>query len=305
MASLIYAPKLDRLLCASALRLNFAPYDKFLEWGYADNSIRFYFSDNRKVTRNFNPNYGHLTDNRKPAGLFENLHIGQISCATFADSKTLITGGEDCVVSVYNLQTAPGKPIELIPRTSLFGHKTPVTTMAVSKAFSTLLTVSSDGQALLWDLNQLSFIRKLSLVRAAECARINDVTGEILIGSGPNILLYTLNGGLVLDTKVCLEPDDYVHSCAFYEGSGNEWLENHVIFTGHKKGRVNIWRTSVKSGKWTLELLRRLDHIDYKSDTGDNTEAGMSCITPMPTCLYTGDDNGRVVSPPVWLCRRF
>lgn len=49
VSSLIYAPKLDRLLCASALRLNFAPYDKYLEWGYADNSIRFFFSDNRKV----------------------------------------------------------------------------------------------------------------------------------------------------------------------------------------------------------------------------------------------------------------
>lgn len=49
VSSLIYAPKLDRLLCASAFRLNFAPYDKFLEWGYADNSIRFFFSDNRKV----------------------------------------------------------------------------------------------------------------------------------------------------------------------------------------------------------------------------------------------------------------
>lgn len=50
VASLVYAQKLDRLLCATPFRLNFPPYDKFLEWGYADNSIRFYFSDNRKVS---------------------------------------------------------------------------------------------------------------------------------------------------------------------------------------------------------------------------------------------------------------
>ena len=50
VASLIYSPKLDRLLCASPFRLNLPPsYDKFLEWGYADNSVRFFFSDNRKV----------------------------------------------------------------------------------------------------------------------------------------------------------------------------------------------------------------------------------------------------------------
>ncbi|CZR33024.1 putative beige protein homolog [Fusarium proliferatum ET1] len=277
VASLIHASKLDRLLCASPFRLNFPPYDKFLEWGFADNSIRFFFSDNRK-----------------PAGLFENLHIGQISCACFADSKTLITAGEDCVVSVYALQTLPGKPVELLPRSSLFGHKSPVTTIAVSKAFSTLLTASADGQAFLWDLNRLSFIRKLPLVRPVECARINDISGEILLCSGPNVILYTLNGTLLLEQNVCFEQDDYIHSCAFYEGAGNEWLDNYLIFTGHKRGRVNVWRRSIVGSRWTLELLRKLDHVDYKNDKGGNTEAGITCISPMPTCVYTGDDDGRV-----------
>ncbi|KAH7126363.1 hypothetical protein B0J13DRAFT_454708 [Dactylonectria estremocensis] len=296
VSTLIYAPKLDRLLCASAFRLNLPSYDKFLEWGYADNSIRFFISDNRKVKRHYIPNYGRLANSRKPAGLFENLHIGQISCACFADSKTLITAGEDCVVSVYAVQSPSGKPVELLPRSSLFGHKTPVTTIAVSKAFSTFLTVSSDGQAFLWDLNRLSFIRKLPLVRPVECARINDISGEIMLCSGPNVLLYTLNGTLLLDQNLCFEQDDYIHSCAFYEGAGNEWLESYLIFTGHKRGRVNVWRRSITGGRWTLELLRKLDHVDYKSDKGANTEAGMTCITPMPTCVYTGDDDGRVVS---------
>ncbi|KAF5572287.1 Beige like 1 [Fusarium pseudoanthophilum] len=294
VASLIHASKLDRLLCASPFRLNFPPYDKFLEWGYADNSIRFFFSDNRKVMQNLVPRSGHVANSTKPAGLFENLHIGQISCACFADSKTLITAGEDCVVSVYALQTLPGKPVELLPRSSLFGHKSPVTTIAVSKAFSTLLTVSADGQAFLWDLNRLSFIRKLPLVRPVECARINDISGEILLCSGPNVILYTLNGTLLLEQNVCFEQDDYIHSCAFYEGAGNEWLDNYLIFTGHKRGRVNVWRRSIVGSRWTLELLRKLDHVDYKNDKGANTEAGITCISPMPTCVYTGDDDGRV-----------
>ena len=296
VTSLIYAQKLDRLLCTSPFRLNFPPYDKFLEWGYGDNSIRFFFSDNRKVTRHYTPDYGRLTDNRKPAGLFENLHIGQLSCACFADSKTLITAGEDCVVSAYTIMTTPGKPVELVPKSSLFGHKTPVTTMAVSKALSTFVTISADGQTFLWDLNQLSFIRKLPLVRQVECAKINDVSGEIMLCSGPNVIMYTLNGALMLDQNVCQERDDYVHSCAFYEGAGNEWLETFLVFTGHSKGRVNIWRRNIKAGKWTLEFMRRLDHVDYKSENGENTEAGITCITPMPSCLYTGDEDGRVVS---------
>ncbi|KAG6320460.1 hypothetical protein E4U22_003270 [Claviceps purpurea] len=279
VASLVYNSKTERLLCASPFRLNFAPYDKFLEWGYADSSIRFFFSDNRK-----------------PAGLFENLHIGQISCACFADSKTLITAGEDCVVSVYTVQTSVGKQVELQPRSSVFGHKTLVTAIAVSKSFSTFVTASADGQAFLWDLNQLAFIRKLPLVRHVECAAINNVSGEVLLCSGPNVLLYSLNGALILDQNVCAEQEDYVQSCAFYEGANSEWLENCLIFTGHSKGRVNIWRKCVSAGKWKLELLRRLDHVDFKSDNNRNTDAGITCITPMPTCVYTGDEDGRVVS---------
>lgn len=199
-------------------------------------------------------------------------------------------------MSVYSVVTTPGKPVELVPKSSLFGHKTPVTAIAVSKPFSTFVTASSDGQTFLWDLNQLSFIRKLPLVRPVECAQINDISGEIMLCSGRNVLLYTLNGTLILDQTVCADQEDYVHSCAFYEGASNEWLENYLIFTGHRKGVVNVWRKSVVAGKWTLELLRRLDHVDSRSDKGENTVAGITCISLMPTCVYTGDDEGRVVS---------
>ncbi|KAI1346680.1 beige/BEACH domain-containing protein [Xylaria sp. FL0043] len=278
VACLVYAPKLDRLLCSSPFRLNLPPlYDKYLEWGYADNSVRFFSSENRKS-----------------AGVSENLHIGQISCIVVADSKTLITAGEDCVVSVFTIHSQPAKPVELVHRSSLFGHKTPVTTIAVSKAFSTVVTISGDGHAFLWDLNRLEFIRKLPSNRVVECASINDVSGEIMLCSGPNVTLYTLNGELLVDQNVCMEHDDYVHSCAFYEGSGNEWLESFLIFTGHRRGRVNIWKRSIKNGKWILELVRRLDHIDPRSESGANTEAPITCITPMPQLVYTGDDDGRV-----------
>ncbi|KAI0172638.1 beach-domain-containing protein [Hypoxylon sp. FL1284] len=278
VASLIYSPKLDRLLCSSPFRLNLPPsFDKYVEWGFADNSVRFFH-----------------TENRKSAGVSENLHIGQISCIVIADSKTLITAGEDCVVSVFTIQTTSGKPVELMHRSSLFGHKTPVTTIAVSKAFSTLVTVSGDGHAFLWDMNRLEFVRKLPSTRAVECACINDVSGEIMLCSGPNVAMYTINGDLILDQNVCSEHDDYVYSCAFYEGSGNEWLESYLVFTGHRRGRVNIWRRVVQKDKWTLELVRRLDHVDTRTEAGTNTEAAITCITPMPQLVYTGDDDGRV-----------
>lgn len=42
--------KQDRLLCAAPFRLNIPPtYDKYLEWGFLDGSVRFYSSDSKKV----------------------------------------------------------------------------------------------------------------------------------------------------------------------------------------------------------------------------------------------------------------
>jgi hypothetical protein len=282
VASLIYSSKLDRLLCATAFRLNLPPnYDKYLEWGFADKSIRFYFNDSKKL-----------------AGLFENLHQGQISCALFASSQTLITAGEDCILSAHTIVTSPAKQVELQPRTSLFGHKTPVTTLAVSKSFSTLLSASSDGTVILWDLNRLEFVRKLTHGRPIECARINDVSGDIMLCRGQKVALYTLNGELLIDQNVCTDHDDWISSCAFYEGTGNEWLESSLVFTGQRRGVVNVWKKVVGKGdgKWKLELVKRLDHVDSKREERGNVEAAITCVTPMPQAVYTGDEDGRVVS---------
>jgi hypothetical protein len=314
VASLIYSPKLDRLLCATAFRLNLPPhYDKYLEWGFADNSIRFFFNENKK-----------------PAGLFENLHQGQISCALFASSQLLITAGEDCVISAHAVITSPSKPVELQPRSSLFGHRTPVTVLAVSKSFSTLLSASSDGTVLLWDLNRLEFVRKLSHNRGTiECAKINDVTGDIMLCRGQKVTLYTLNGEFLLEHSVAdpLDHEDYIASCAWYEGTGNEWLENSLCFTGQRGGVVNIWRKTVLRGKWALELVKRCEHVERRGrgESGDGVTAvgslsvpgsirkggrrsrsrsemrggsegaAITCITPMAQCVYTGDEDGRVV----------
>ncbi|KAH6705170.1 hypothetical protein BKA61DRAFT_144345 [Leptodontidium sp. MPI-SDFR-AT-0119] len=309
VANLMYSAKLDRLLCATAFRLNLAPhYDKFLEWGFADNSIRFQFNDS----------------SRKSAGLFENLHVGQISACIFASSQLLITAGEDCVISAHTVITSPSKPVDLTPRSSLFGHKTPVNVLAVSKSFSTLLSASYDGTVMLWDLNRLEFVRKLSNNSSrgpVECARINDVTGDIMLCRGQKVTLYTLNGDLLLEQNVCEAHDDYIASCAWYEGTGNEWVENSLCFTGQRGGIVNVWRKGIsRAGKWRLELVKRLEHSDKRGARGEtavgslsvpgggkgsarsrsrssvsgNSDVAITCVKPMAQCVYTGDEEGRV-----------
>ena len=284
VTSLIYASKLDRLLFCPAFKLVLPPhYDKQVEWGFADRSIRFFF-----------------TDSKKPAGLFENLHQGQISTALFASSTLLITAGEDCVISAHAISTAPSKSVDLNTRNSLFGHNTPVTTLAVSKSFSTLLSASSDGCVILWDLNRLEFVRKLTSGRPVECAAINDISGTVMLCRGQSVSLFTLNAEKILEQNVCVNTDidDWILSCAFYEGVGNEWLENELVFTGHRKGVMCIWKKVVgkQSGKWELEMWKRLDHMDRGVGGERNVDAGISVVRPMAKCVYTGDEDGRVVS---------
>ncbi|PWY96407.1 beige/beach domain protein [Aspergillus sclerotioniger CBS 115572] len=275
--------KHDRLLCAAALRLNIPPsYDKYMEWGFFDGSVRFYSADSRKVL----------------LGHFEHLHIGQLSCAIFADSRTLITAGTDCTVAIWTF-TSSVKSVDLQPAGSLFGHRSPVTMLAVSRSFSTLLSASTDGQIMLWDLNRQCFVRELPNNGPVDCARINDVTGEIMICRRDRVSLYTLNGSLLLEQVLCDSVEDSIMTCVFYEGVNNEWQERELLFTGHRRGVVNIWSKIIHQGRFELELIRQLHHVDSLRDNGANISAGISCILAQPHVVYTGDEGGRVYE---WSC---
>ncbi|EOD50389.1 hypothetical protein GTA08_BOTSDO12235 [Neofusicoccum parvum] len=286
VSSLTYHPKQERILCSAAFRINIPPsYDRYMEWGFTDGSVRFY-----------------ATDSKKLIGLWEHLHQGQISCATFVDGKTLITAGTDCTVAVWNV-IAHSKTVDLVPKVCFFGHRHPVSVLATSRAFSTFLSADSSGQVFLWDLNRSEFVRRIGKADApVSCARINNLNGHIMLCTGSRLMLYTLNGRLLLDQDVCdtIDPDDVVYSCAFYEGVGNEWLEKELILTGHRRGVVNVWHKTLEpgTGEWILELLKRLNHVDPSREDGGNYPGSISCILPMAQTVYTGDDDGKVVSSP-------
>ncbi|KAK4989327.1 Beige protein-like 1 [Elasticomyces elasticus] len=285
VATLLYSPVQERLLCSSPTKLMMPPAcDRYVQWGFADNSLRFFSSDSKKLL-----------------GLFEHHHIGAINTALFIDSKTLATASVDCTVAIWTVHST-SKTVELQPRTCLFGHRTSVTVLTASKAFSTLLSASDDGQVILWDLNRLNCVRVLVQKggKAVLCARINSVTGHVLVCRGQTVSLYTLNGHLLLEQRVCEAEDDSVISCAFYEGVANEWLERELIFTGHKWGVVNIWSlVTLEDGAWHLQLIKRLNHGDSLRDDNVKSVAAITCILPMAQAVYTGDEDGKICE---WNC---
>jgi hypothetical protein len=66
------------------------------------------------------------------------------------------------------------------------------------------------------------------------------VTGEIAVCRGNRLSLYTLNGALLLEQTVCDSTDDKTLAFVFYEGVGDEWQERDLLFTGHRRGVVNV-----------------------------------------------------------------
>ena len=50
ISKILYSYKNDRLICAGPLRLNIPPnYDKHMEWGFVDGSVRFYVTETKRV----------------------------------------------------------------------------------------------------------------------------------------------------------------------------------------------------------------------------------------------------------------
>lgn len=66
------------------------------------------------------------------------------------------------------------------------------------------------------------------------------MTGDIAVCRGNCISLYTLNGALLLRQGIYESADDNILSCVFYEGVSDEWLERELLFTGHRRGVVNV-----------------------------------------------------------------
>ncbi|EPS37931.1 hypothetical protein H072_8465 [Dactylellina haptotyla CBS 200.50] len=271
----------SKVVPSSEFRIYIGPaFDKYLEWGYCDGGVRFFDAENRKMI-----------------ALFEHLHQDQIASVLVVDESVFVTGGCDCTVAIWKMENM--KTFDIHPTACLQGHAAAITHLAVSRSFNLLVTGDSDGVIFVWDLSRRTYIRKLPAHPGVQCITLNDVTGDILISGVSEMTLYTLNGELVLHKNIAeVAPDQVIMSTAFYEGVSNEWLERELIFTGHRRGIVNIWSKQIVNGKFDLTLVKSLQHIN-PYQTQATVSAAITAILPMPRSVFTGDEWGRVYQ---WDC---
>lgn len=207
----------------------------------------------------------------------ENIDCGDILCAACPNDKTFITAGTSTVrwidqfesmscfcwqhyifcfqvVKVWKLNlrkdanARSGRGI-LELRKSLFGHTEAVTCLAVSSAYNIIVSGSRDRTCIMWDLNELCFVRQLRGHAAPVAAiHINELTGDMATCSGTYLHMWTVNGEEIANINTATGPHQQILCVTMSQTK--EWDVNNVILTGNSDGVVRMW---------SLEFIEMLD----------------------------------------------
>jgi WD40 repeat protein len=199
--------------------------NSYFAWGFPDFSGRILALDTDKVL-----------------AIREGMHEGPINCVAITeDGKILITGGCDTVVAVHKIQDGKVRRINFVY--NLCNHLAPVVSVAVSRAFSIVVSASEDQECFLWDLNRLKFIRQLThkapkTESSLHTVVINEANGDIVGCSSFWLHLWSVNGNLLLSKRMSSLVSDSVTAFAFTKVPG--WTDKYVLLTGHRDGVIKV-----------------------------------------------------------------
>ncbi|KAK4047592.1 beige protein-like 1 [Microbotryomycetes sp. JL221] len=296
-----------------------------VSWFSMDQTVRIHPRSLSNSSTSISPsstlNTSFVTSTMTTTSLFENMHAGHVSCAVFADSKTFVTGSTDTTVCLWRCYWKSGSSSSSSSSSSttavfqqiesLRGHEKRVICVAASRAFSIVVSGSSDQTAIVWDLNRRKFVHHLTGHEASvHLVAICDTTGDIATCSGAVIRLWTVNGDL-LTMQSTSNFNDPITSVAFSKSETNP-----IIATGHRDGQIKLWRrdpvtigSGLSGSKWQLTLLHTLYHRDRVTSSSTNTSRQhhgstslneITALTFTNRTLYSGDSQGRCYlwSPP-------
>lgn len=190
------------------------------------------------------------------------------SCAAFADSECLVTGGEDSTVRIWrlshrNLEQARDREKDVGGALRLLfimrGHTERVSCVTASRSWSIAVSGSNDGTLSVWDLNRGTYVRSMaygaghsggkegvrlvciqeSTVRSCSPRRrvIDLSQGYIASCSSERLALHTINGRAIavmdLTRATSFGIGDDISSLAFHE---REWSKLGVLAAGGSGG---------------------------------------------------------------------
>jgi hypothetical protein len=197
-------------------------YQRYIAWGFTDESVKIGFTDYEK---------SYVT--------FENVQDGSaIFCCASPDSRAIVTAGTSATVNVWELSKVKNRRLQL--RARLYGHTDTVTCVAVSNAYRMLVTGSRDHTCIVWDVNKWQFVRQLAgHAGAVSCVCINELTGDVASASGTFLYLWSINGELLASVNTITASRNHIVLCVCMS-QVNEWDANNVILTGGTDGIVRV-----------------------------------------------------------------
>ncbi|XP_061914503.1 lysosomal-trafficking regulator isoform X1 [Entelurus aequoreus] len=249
-------------------------WSAILSWGYADNILRL-----------------KSKQSEPPINFVQCSPLHQVtSCAWVPDGCQLFTGSKCGVITAYSnrFTSTTLTEMEVEAQVHLYGHTGKVTSLFVCKPYSILISVSTDGTCILWDLNRLCYVQSLTGHKSPVTAvSASETTGDIAtvcdsVGGGSDLRLWTVNGDLIGHVH-CRE---IICSVAF--SNQPEGVSVNVIAGGLENGVVRLWST------WDLKPVRE---ITFPKSCKPIISLTYSCDGHH---LYTANSEGTVMA---W-CRR-
>ncbi|KAI6038492.1 hypothetical protein EDC04DRAFT_2868311 [Pisolithus marmoratus] len=236
------------------------------------------------------------------------------TCATFADPDTLVTGSSDSIVRIWHVsygQSSVGSPfkhnvkhrkrgVPVLSLTHLLrGHSGSVSCIQASRTWSVAVSGSSDGSAVLWDLNRGSYVRSIwhaegnisSQDASVNFVAINESTGYIATCSTCFLWLHTIAARPIakLDLLLC-DPTSLVSSIAFHE---REYSQLGILAVGDVRGSVTLYTWNADGtpegtkAQWEFVKVRRLlPNVDQS--------AVVTALQFSGEALWVGDASGNV-----------
>ncbi|XP_073990723.1 lysosomal-trafficking regulator mauve isoform X4 [Rhodnius prolixus] len=167
-----------------------------------------------------------------------------VFCTSVPDCNQLWMAYSSGKISVYSFKfDGLGGVLEFEEQpVCLVGHRTAVTSIAISRAFSVAVSAAGDGSAIMWDINTLTYVRSLPDIQLPlTVVNISETLGDIASvgqeGHSSSMRLHTINASLVGS----LTTSEQITSVCF--STAPEGISVNVVAAGMSDGSIRLWST--------------------------------------------------------------
>ena len=177
----------------------------------------------------------------------------KLTCAfMMEDDSTLITGDADGTVLLWKVSSG-GLELCAPP---LCEHNSALIQVVASARFAVAITVSEDGECVMWDLERMLAIRTLLKAGSSKhppVVVLSATTGNIWISSDMKVYVLDINGNCLAVS--IHENESSITSILVPSATVGDVIQP-VAFTGHKDGSIHVLHVKFDAAKSTSSPSR-------------------------------------------------